>query len=193
MEAGLAMSRDGGAEAIVLREATRRAGVTARAAYRHFDDRDALVRAVAQAAQAQMARTIERRQQGAVGGLAVLRAVGEGYIQFALDEPGWFDVALFAMGDMANTIAPEAAGDAGRSPYQQLEDALDRLTGTGLLDPRRVGDAAIMCWSGVHGFATLTARGPLRGLPRELVDAQAGRLVADLVNAVVGPVPVSLA
>ena len=181
---GLALSRDDGAEAIVLREATRRVGVTARAAYRHFADRDALVRAVAQAALAEMARTIERRQGPARDGVTVLAAVGEGYIQFALDEPGWFDVALFAMADMDNTVEPGAAGEAGRSPYQQLEDALAALVGEGRLEAGASGDAAITCWSGVHGFATLTSRGPLRGLPRELVDAQAAKLVAALVDAV---------
>ena len=186
VRAGLEMSRDRGAEAIVLREATRRAGVTARAAYRHFADRDALVRAVAQAALARMARTIEEKQAGASDGVAMLRAVGEGYIQFALDEPGWFDVAFFAMADMANSTATDSAGDTGRSPYQQLEDALASLVGRGLLAPDRAGDAAITCWSGVHGFATLTSRGPLRKLPRELVDARAQRLVADLVDAVTG-------
>jgi AcrR family transcriptional regulator len=184
VQAGLAMSRERGAEAIVLREATRRVGVTARAAYRHFADRDALVRAVAQAALAEMARTIERKQREASDGVAMLRGVGQGYIQFALDEPGWFDVAFFAMADMVNTTATDSRGEAGRSPYQQLQDALTRLVDAGLLDPDRVGGAAIMCWSGVHGFATLTSRGPLRALPRERVDAQAERLVGDLVAAV---------
>lgn len=190
VQAGLAMSRDGGAEAIVLREATRRVGVTARAAYRHFADRDALVRAVAQAALAQMARTIEQKQSEASDGLAMLRGVGEGYIQFALDEPGWFDVAFFAMGDMVNATATDSAGDARRSPYQQLQDALACLVSAELLDPGRAGDAAILCWSGVHGFATLTSRGPLRALPRERIDAEAERLVADLVAAATSSVAV---
>jgi AcrR family transcriptional regulator len=184
VQAGLAMSRDRGAEAIVLREATRRVGVTARAAYRHFADRDALVRAVAEEALARMARTIEAKQKEkqaeAGGGLAMLRGVGEGYIQFALDEPGWFDVAFFAMADMVNPTA------ATRSPYQQLQDALADLVSAELLDPAKAADAAVTCWSGVHGFATLTSRGPLRGLPRERVDAHAERLVADLVDAVAG-------
>ena len=183
------MSRAKGADAIVLREATRRVGVTGRAAYRHFADRDALLRAVAQAALAEMARTIERRQGDSTDGATMLRAVGEGYIEFALDEPGWFDVAFFAMTDMLNTTAHGSAGDAGRSPYQQLEDALAALVAAGRLAPERSGDAAITCWSGVHGFATLTSRGPLRHLPRELVDAQAGRLVAELVDAVTAPRP----
>ena len=183
---GLAMSRTAGAEGISLRELTRRAGVTARAAYRHFEDRDALVRAVARGALAEMARTIERRLGDACDGTSMLRAVGEGYIQFALDEPGWFDVALFAMADMDNTDQPEAAGAAGRSPYQQLEDALAALVAEGRLDAGAAGDAAITCWSGVHGFATLTSRGPLRGLPRRLVDDQGSGLVAALVDAVTG-------
>jgi AcrR family transcriptional regulator len=184
VEAGLAMSRDRGAEAIVLREATRRVGVTARAAYRHFADRDALVRAVAQEALVHMARTIEEKQKEkraeAGDGLAMLRGVGEGYIQFALDEPGWFDVAFFAMADMVNSTA------VTRSPYRQLQDALADLVNAELLDPAKAADAAVTCWSGVHGFATLTSRGPLREVPRERVDAQAERLVADLVDAVAG-------
>lgn len=182
---GLELSRATGADAIVLREATRRAGVTARAAYRHFADRDALVRAVAQAALAEMARTIERRQQRAGDPVAILHALGVGYIQFALDEPGWFDVAFFAMADMLNTTAAESAGATGRSPYQQLEDALAGLVRAGLLDPALAPNAALVCWSGVHGFATLTSHGPLRGRQRSQVDQQAEYLVGYLVQSVV--------
>lgn len=179
------MSRTGGANAIVLREATRRSGVTPRAAYRHFADHDALLRAVARAALAEMAITIDRRQVDAAGGVASLVGVGLGYIQFALDEPGWFDVAFFAMGGMIATDAAEFDPASGRSPYRLLEGALASLVDENLLDVTRVGDAAIMCWAGVHGFATLTSRGPLRELPRNVVDRQAEQLVADLVAAVI--------
>ena len=50
LEAGVAMAREGGPDAVVLREATRRAGVSPNAAYRHFSDREALVTAVSDAA-----------------------------------------------------------------------------------------------------------------------------------------------
>jgi hypothetical protein len=93
---------------------------------------------VAQAALAEMARTIEHRQADARDGRAILRGVGEGYIEFALEEPGWFDVAFFAMSDMLNTAAVESAGDTGRSPYQQLADALGHLVRDGLLKPAAV-------------------------------------------------------
>jgi len=174
------MARERGAEAVVLREVTRQAGVTARAAYRHFADREALVRAVAQSALAKMAATIKQAQSGASEGAAMLRGVGEGYIRFALDEPGWFDIAFFAMGDM---VVDKHATAGPPLPYTQLIDALQQLVAERRLDPAEVDQAAMTCWSGVHGFATLTSRGPLRTLPRSQVDAHATRVVADLVNA----------
>lgn len=189
VEAAIDLARPAGAEAIVLREVTRRAGVTPRAAYRHFADRDDLVRAVAQRALAQLAAAIEHRMAATdePDGRAMLTAVGESYIAFALDEPGLFDVAFFAMDDMLNTTAPESTCGTGLSPYQLLEASLEALVAEGCLPVGDVGDAVITCWSGVHGFATLTARGPLRGLPRELVDQQSAKLVAALVNAVGRP------
>ncbi|MCW2834267.1 MAG: TetR/AcrR family transcriptional regulator [Nocardioides sp.] len=189
VEAAIELARPAGAESIVLREVTRRAGVTPRAAYRHFADRDDLVRAVAQRALAQLATAIERRMADTLepDGRAKLQAVGESYIAFALDEPGLFDVAFFAMDDMLNTTAPESTScGTGLSPYQLLEAALEALVAEGGLSSADVGDAVITCWSGVHGFATLTARGPLRELPRQLVDEQSARLVTALVDAVDG-------
>ena len=55
IDAGLQLTRSGGPEALTIREATRRAGVSANAAYRHFADREALLTAVAMAIQDRMA------------------------------------------------------------------------------------------------------------------------------------------
>src|SRR4051794_41960565 len=50
LEAGVQLARAGGPDAVTLREATRRAGVVPNAAYRHFANREALLRAVRAAA-----------------------------------------------------------------------------------------------------------------------------------------------
>ena len=50
LDAGIELARDGGPDAVVLREATRRAGVVPNAAYRHFASRHALLVAVRAAA-----------------------------------------------------------------------------------------------------------------------------------------------
>lgn len=186
VDAGVGLAREAGASAVVLREVTRRVGVTPRAAYRHVADRDALLRAVARVALAAMARTIEQGLAGAADGAAALAAVGEGYVRFALDEPGLFEVALFAMEDMAEVEDPASTGETGRSPYHQLQDALARLVAEGRLDPAAVAGASLTCWSGVHGYATLAALGPLRSLPRAERDAAGADVVGALVAAVTG-------
>lgn len=186
VRAGLDLARARGADAIVLREATRRVGVNARAAYRHFADREELVRAVADEALAEMAEWMARSQRGARTAADLLRGVGEGYIAFALDEPGWFDVAVLAMPDMLNQ-APPAEGSPDRSPCGMLLGALAALVRAGALDPDRVTEAAVTCWTGVHGFAVLATRGPLARSPRTVIDSFARSHVATLVAAVTSP------
>lgn len=91
--------------------------------------------AVARAALAQMARTIGQQQREARDGLALRRGVGEGYIQFALDAPGRFDVAFGAMADMVAVNASGADGGASRSRFHQLRDGLGNHASANLPDP----------------------------------------------------------
>ena len=60
LDAGIALARGGGPDAVVLREATRRAGVVPNAAYRHFASRHALLQAVRSAALAALAMAMEK-------------------------------------------------------------------------------------------------------------------------------------
>src|SRR5690348_136363 len=59
LEAGIALAQTGGPEAVVLREATRRAGVVPNAAYRHFASRMELLEAVRAAALSALAVAME--------------------------------------------------------------------------------------------------------------------------------------
>jgi AcrR family transcriptional regulator len=172
IDAGLQLTRAGGPEALTIREATRRVGVSPNAAYRHFADREALLRAAATAIQSRMAarmRTSVRRR----GSTELLRAVGIGYIKFALDEPGWFAVAFFGAGQDDET--------AGAPPYLALVEALDAMVDAGALAPERRDGAEWPCWSAVHGFAELALRGPLRGASRRQVESLAQRTVDDII------------
>jgi AcrR family transcriptional regulator len=98
LQAGIELARDGGPQAVVLREATRRAGVAPNAAYRHFSSHRDLLQAVRSAALSSLALAIEaeivrvRRRKGSPAEMAraTLRAVGTGYLKFALTERGPF-------------------------------------------------------------------------------------------------------
>jgi AcrR family transcriptional regulator len=177
IDAGLALTRTGGPEALTIREATRRAGVSPNAAYRHFVDREALLSAVATAIQHRMAARMARRHGSAVPDARDrLHAVGLGYIKFALDEPGWFTVAFFG------AVNPDET--AGAPPYLALVDALDAMVDAGELSAEQRDGAEWPCWSAVHGFAELVLHGPLRYAGRRDVEALARRTVEDIVAGV---------
>jgi AcrR family transcriptional regulator len=186
------LAREGGPQALTLREATRRAGVSVGAAYRHFTSHEDLTFAVGGMGLADMARSIERRQEDIAEGTGLERAtamlcgVGLGYIDFALDEPGLFEVAMAGMFTMAHTSIEPARGDRGRTPYELLVDAVTALVMLGQVRAEESYTVAITCWSTVHGFATLATRGPLRELPREALEDQAAEIVRTLVAGLLG-------
>lgn len=183
IDAGLQLTRAGGPGSLTLREATRRVGVSPNAAYRHFADRDALLRAVAIAIQHRMAVRMQspaRRGSGARRQARDrLRAVGLGYIGFALDEPGWFTVAFFGP-DITTATAGQHDVTAA-PPYLALVEALDAMVAAGELSPARRRGAEWPCWSAVHGFAELALHGPLRGASRREVESLAARTVDDII------------
>jgi AcrR family transcriptional regulator len=188
VEAGTEMAREGGPDAVVLREATRRAGVAPSAAYRHFEDRRALLDAVCSAAQASLAVTIEAELAGlslhgepASLARARLRAVGTGYLRFAREEPGLFRTAFSASENLRSAASPARAGEGGLTPFQLLEAALDGLVEAGVLPHKRRPGAEFLAWSAVHGLAMLLIDGPLRGLEGTAAH-DVGQRVIDMVE-----------
>ncbi|MBS0506089.1 MAG: TetR/AcrR family transcriptional regulator [Proteobacteria bacterium] len=187
LDAGVALAREGGPTAIVLREATRRAGVVPNAAYRHFASHQALFEAVRTTALGLLAREIEaevkaaRKLRGSGRrARAAFRGVGIGYLRFAWQEPGLFRTAFAARPFNLHEFAADdaaARGASGRDPFELLCDALDDLVAAGLLPAARRPGAEFMSWSAVHGMAFLMLDGPLRALNEAARRAFAERLV----------------
>jgi AcrR family transcriptional regulator len=170
--AGIELARVGGPDAVVLREATRRAGVVPNAAYRHFESRQALLGAVRAAALSRLAVAMEEElarlppaRRPAAAARAGLRAVGTAYLRFAQSETGLFRTAFSTPEETEISEDPAKAGHTGRNPFQLLSDALDRLAAAGVLPPGRRRGAEYLAWSAVHGLATLFIEGPLNRLP----------------------------
>ncbi|MCC7272635.1 MAG: WHG domain-containing protein [Alphaproteobacteria bacterium] len=185
LDAGVALARVGGPDAVVLREATRRAGVVPNAAYRHFASRRALLRAVRAAALSALAVAIEtelagmrRRRSRADFARAGLRAVGAAYLRFARTETGLFRTAFAIGAEVPEADQAERTGNSGLSAFQLLGTALDRLVETGVLPAGRRPGAEYLAWSAVHGLAMLVIDGPLCRLAPADADAIGERLVA---------------
>lgn len=157
----------------MLREAARRVGVSANAAYRHFSALPELVEAVAANALSALARSMEAElakctPSGNPGRDAIdrLNAVGRGYVHFALSEPGLYATAFdhpkttVHAGD-APARAPHSApgtnavGDSGLTAYELLERALDGMLDAGVLDAGDRELAPTNAWAAVHGLSGL--------------------------------------
>jgi AcrR family transcriptional regulator len=188
LEAAITLAQTGGPDAVVLREATRRAGVVPNAAYRHFASRLELLQAVRVSALSRLALAMEAKLDAAKSALgsadlarASLRAVGLGYLHFALTETGLFRTIFAVPYDWPGTPDPAKAGSTGLNPFQLLGMALDRMVAAGVLPIERRPGAEYLAWSAVHGFAMLVIDGPLNGLSRAQTDAL-GQRVVDLVE-----------
>ncbi|WP_066039067.1 TetR/AcrR family transcriptional regulator [Herbiconiux solani] len=187
LDAGIEMAREGGPDAVVLREATRRAGVSPNAAYRHFADREALLHAVSDACLGFAADRIEQSVAEVPEGdpvdtaRALLRAVGTGYIAFAREEPGLFRTAFSVPDNLQRAAEPAKAGRNGRTPFQLVGFALDALVDAGVLPRERRENAEFLAWATVHGLGMLVIDGPLRGLDDRMIDYATARLL-DMVD-----------
>jgi AcrR family transcriptional regulator len=179
IDAGVELAREGGPDAVVLRETSRRAGVSHNAAYRHFADRDSLLAAVCGRCMSALARLMETRIAQAAPATEVtlksarrrLRATGTAYVEFALTEPGWFRTAFAVPPDLHYLAGDEGVGESGLGPLELLGAELDALAKAGGLEPKRRPGAEFTAWSAVHGLAMLLIDGPLRELPQAQRDA----------------------
>jgi AcrR family transcriptional regulator len=187
LAAGIALARAGGPEAVVLREATRRAGVVPNAAYRHFDSREALLRAVRSAALSALAVAMEAELARVPAGApaevarAGVRAIGTAYLRFAQTETGLFRTAFVVAGEPPSAVEPGMARGSGLNPFELLGAALDRLVAARVLPLERRPGAEYLAWSAVHGLAMLVLDGPLHSFAPADVAAIGQRLL-DMVE-----------
>jgi AcrR family transcriptional regulator len=176
--AGVALAREGGPNAVLLRAASREAGVSHNAAYRHFANHEDLLAAVAERCMTCLSRLMLARMEAVTAhgpvrrAQARLEAIGRAYIDFARTEPGWFRTAFSSARAHASEdpstegqrLASEST-EAIPGPYVLLNAALDDLVTVGALTPARRVGAEYAAWSAVHGMSSLLLDGPLRDLP----------------------------
>jgi AcrR family transcriptional regulator len=143
--------RESGPAGCSMREASRRAGVSQAARYRHFADKTALLDAVGAEAYAEL----EQRYRNALTKNAdpgdEARAVARAYLRFALDEPQLFRL-IFSSPRLHKT--KEAV-----SSYQVFEQAIESTQREGGLPAGSRTPLAHVFWSAVHGIADLVLSG----------------------------------
>jgi AcrR family transcriptional regulator len=191
VDAGLELARAGGPNAVVLRAASRQAGVSHNAVYRHFANQEDLLAAVAQRSMRELSLLMIERMRRVTTrnrvrrAQARLEAIGRAYVDFARTEPGWFRTAFSSARSHAAEASAaepaEASGDQAESipdPYELLSAGLDALVEVGVLTPERRVGAEYAAWSAVHGLSSLLLDGPLRDLPEPDIEPAISTVLA---------------
>jgi AcrR family transcriptional regulator len=155
IEAGLAIVEQAGVEALSLRAVARQAAVSHSAPYHHFATKSELLAAVAAAGFDRLVQAIEQVAATAMPTCQLdgLRAVGTGYLRFALSHPGVF--RLMFRPELTQPAEHPELLEAEAKAFGKLLETIVACQAAGELpgsDPRPLAAA---CWSTVHGLAVL--------------------------------------
>jgi AcrR family transcriptional regulator len=158
IRAALDLIAERGPNGFTFAEASRAAGVSPAAPYRHFRGRDDLMADVARRGFERFEAALLRGwNEGRPDRMTAFENMGKAYLAFARDEPAYYS-AMFESG-----VAPEADSElqkANDRAFTVLRQATEELAGT---LPRSERPPALMMalhiFAMAHGIASLFARG----------------------------------
>jgi AcrR family transcriptional regulator len=173
------MIAEGGAGCLTMRALGQRLGVSRAAAYRHFDDKTALLVAVA----ASGFGRLEQRLQSVAGDagapdLEAVQRMGEAYVRFALENPAHYRL-MYSREGLGRRELPELR-EAGNALFEQLVDVFRVHQERGLIQARDPRGQAYVAWSAVHGLASLLIDGQI--MAEVDVDALIGETTRTLLE-----------
>jgi AcrR family transcriptional regulator len=160
------MAATGDPEDVSIRAVAKAAGVTPTAAYRHFEDRDELIVAACSSNFERFSEFLVTYFGPIEDPFGRLAAAGEGYLAFALEDPGRYRV-LFS-NPVTKSISPERwpAALAGDAAFEQLVQLVQDCIDAGakpLRDDARY--LAFQIWTWIHGIVDLRITHPRMEFP----------------------------
>ncbi|MET0391270.1 MAG: TetR/AcrR family transcriptional regulator [Polyangiales bacterium] len=191
MSASLQLLTEVGADGLSLREAARRAGVNHRAVYRHYEDKRALLAAIAEAGYYALRDDLQAAvmtldapasaEPGPTHARVELLALAEAYLRFARREPARYQVMF----------GPRLNLD-GRFPgleraIQALIAVLERtlkLAGP-TVSGRDRRDAGLSFLSAIHGMSGLVLVNRIR-LREDYIHSYVAKLMTPVVDGLLG-------
>lgn len=146
-----------GVEAVTMREIAKRINYSATSIYHHFEDKEALLRAICNTDFLALASTLKSIFHIA-DHVERLLALGKGYAQFALSQPNHYRL-MFMTGRVP--CDPEKSSlqqnSAEQDAYYQLKSVVSQAYAAGcfrddLIDPELIAQTV---WAGMHGVCSL--------------------------------------
>ncbi|MEO0636961.1 MAG: TetR/AcrR family transcriptional regulator [Pseudomonadota bacterium] len=156
LEAVEQLVEEKGAENFSIAEAARRAGVSSAAPYRHFADKDEVLKALVMQAMNRMIESMSAvMAEFPPGDVDRINALGREYIDFARDHPGMFRLVF---GISESHDGDEDLAEQGAATFGIVIRAVAEHLGLSADDPEATRRAYIL-WTIVHGHSWLTIDG----------------------------------
>lgn len=158
IEATRELVEEKGPDQFSVSEACRRAGVSTAAPYKHFKNKEEMLRAVALAGMLrqrdQMLSELELYESGTLDRIV---ALGRVYVRFATSEPGVFRL-MFGLSE-SHSDHNELI-ETGDNTFAVVQMEVARCRGREVVDDTDI-HLAFLLWSFVHGLSFLTIDGKL--------------------------------
>ncbi len=150
----LQMLESDGISAISLRALGERLGVSRSAAYRHFTDKAELLACVAEQGFRQFRFVLHKASSDTTQPvLEQFKAMGQAYVQFALDNSACYQLMFHQTGILNN--AHPSLREAADLAFGELLSILERCQKAGVVKREDVQAQAIFVWSSMHGLSSL--------------------------------------
>jgi len=160
VSAALEIVDESGINALTLRAAARRVGVSHAAPAHHFGDKRGLLAAVAEEGfRLQVGDMQQGVEQAPDLALPRFRAVGSAYITFAVRHAARFRVMFHA--ELADKTDFPGLAEAAAASLGMLHDGIVECQQAGFIRAGDPGPIALLAWSSVHGLASLAVNGQL--------------------------------
>jgi AcrR family transcriptional regulator len=159
IDAALQLAEEGGAAAVSVRGAARRAGVSPGAPFRHFESREALMTAVASEAQRRFRAEIDMAMAEAPANdpLSRFRSFGLAYLRWAMRNPAHFEII-----SSGRYFDHDSAADLSRDNAELIalaERMLADAFAAGALRTNELKPVLIAGRALVYGFARMNIDG----------------------------------
>ncbi|MFI6167719.1 TetR/AcrR family transcriptional regulator [Nocardia sp. NPDC051052] len=164
------LARTGHADAVSIREISKRVGVSAPSIYRHFADKDELIEAVVVQVFEDLDAAIVAETDPSVSPITRLCQQGLAYVRFAREHPEQYRLA---------TTPTEAVGAVdqvlGSGAFQHFAQTVQECMDAGVITPGDPLPIVLDLWSAAHGIASLLIAKPF--LPWGDTEAVANRVL----------------
>ena len=150
-----------GLEGFSMRKLAKQVGVTAPALYRHFESKEHVITDVVREAYREFTGELHHALEGPTP-LERLFMAGEGYLDFALKHPRWYELLFISPDQLGMDDLPDDLQAQGCAVHQFWVDRVRECMDAGILVEGDPVKTSLTMWAHAHGMLTLYHHGHFR-------------------------------